>query len=227
MMNLLVEFPRSRQNSRAGASPRVSFADIAEVKSVECLPSQYKADLWFSQLELNYFKSNAAILRRKMISDSTTMMILNNFDAAAEVMRLLNVQDTSAYMGLERYLTLATFEETVFRRKGLVRAMRLEQKRQRSIGIYDPDALTSVSEAWSEWSRDRASLVGLLHASSWDVPLQTCWLAFNAVWDFWQNETPLWSDENHRAAYGDACVHSNALNTETRVYIAMNLYAVN
>ena len=75
----------------------------------------------------------------------------------------MNIQD-SAFMGLEYNLSDTARQETMHRRETIRRAVLSEQRRQRHVGIYDPDEMASISEAESTLSRRRAGIIGLLHA---------------------------------------------------------------
>ena len=76
----------------------------------------------------------------------------------------LHVKDTSAFLGLENYLTKNTFKEIRRRRKAVPVAVLSEQYRQDRLGINDPDALASASQAASDVSTRRARIIGMMHA---------------------------------------------------------------
>eukprot|EP00579_Thalassiosira_antarctica_P021681 CAMPEP_0201972422 /NCGR_PEP_ID=MMETSP0904-20121228/41665_1 /ASSEMBLY_ACC=CAM_ASM_000553 /TAXON_ID=420261 /ORGANISM="Thalassiosira antarctica, Strain CCMP982" /LENGTH=87 /DNA_ID=CAMNT_0048522251 /DNA_START=357 /DNA_END=620 /DNA_ORIENTATION=- len=76
----------------------------------------------------------------------------------------MNIQDTSAFMGLEKYMSKKTKKEIVYKREALYRTVHSEQQRQFEADIYDPDAMAKISQGWSDWSRKRAEIIGLIHA---------------------------------------------------------------
>ena len=77
----------------------------------------------------------------------------------------LSAKDSSDFMGLEKCLTKESLRQIIFRRRGIVDAVLREQHRQLGIGTYDASMFALVSEEWSGWSRERARILGLLHAS--------------------------------------------------------------
>ena len=74
-----------------------------------------------------------------------------------------NIQETSAFMGLENHLSKDTIQEKRHRIGATLRAVILEQQRQLDIGIDDPEAISIISQALSDKSRLRARMIGLLH----------------------------------------------------------------
>ena len=68
----------------------------------------------------------------------------------------LHRQETSAFLGLEDYLSKNTSQEIRRRRKAITSAVLSEQRRQYRFGINDPDALAYASRAVSELSSRRA-----------------------------------------------------------------------
>mmetsp|Transcript_26599 Transcript_26599/g.45406 ORF Transcript_26599/g.45406 Transcript_26599/m.45406 type:complete len:133 (+) Transcript_26599:189-587(+) len=120
---------------------------------VENLAVKYKNSLWFSSQEINTFKYRAGTMAKKLSLSNTTI------DQYAELI----INDTSAFMGLESYLTKDLYQEIWRRRKSILWAIKLEQQRQWDIGIDDPDSLAIVSRALSEKAVQRASMIGILH----------------------------------------------------------------
>ena len=153
-MDLIVDFPQYHSH-RNTPSPRVSFADHVEINIIENLSLKYKDDVWFTQREIKSFTYQTIMTLRSMSS------ILNMTVAQYAEM---NVHDTSAFMGLENYLSKDTTQEIGHRREEIRRAILLEQQRQLDIGIDDPEAISIISEALSVKSRLRARMIGLLHA---------------------------------------------------------------
>eukprot|EP00581_Thalassiosira_minuscula_P004385 CAMPEP_0183736506 /NCGR_PEP_ID=MMETSP0737-20130205/49455_1 /TAXON_ID=385413 /ORGANISM="Thalassiosira miniscula, Strain CCMP1093" /LENGTH=81 /DNA_ID=CAMNT_0025970519 /DNA_START=347 /DNA_END=592 /DNA_ORIENTATION=+ len=76
----------------------------------------------------------------------------------------MNVEDTSAFMGLENLLSREIYEEVLDNRRIVKIAVCHEQKRQMEAKTYDPNVLSLVSQSFSEWSRKRARIIGLIHA---------------------------------------------------------------
>mmetsp|Transcript_26215 Transcript_26215/g.44708 ORF Transcript_26215/g.44708 Transcript_26215/m.44708 type:complete len:155 (+) Transcript_26215:203-667(+) len=149
-MALIVDFPHCRS---APIKHRVTFADIGEVNIVEDLTIKHKREMWYSFEELDNIKDRTNMVRRKMLSSR-----LSTIECAE-----LNIQDTCTFVGLEAYLSHGTLQGIVRRRRGVLRAIILEQERQWENGIYDPDALSIISRALSEKAAQRARIIGLLH----------------------------------------------------------------
>ena len=153
-MNLIVDFPQCHSH-RNTPSPRVSFADNLEINIIENLSLKYKDDVWFTQREIKSFTYQTIMTLRSMSS------ILNMTVAQYAEM---NVHDTSAFMGLENYLSKDTTEKIRYRRDAIRKAVLLEQQRQLDLCIHDPEAISILSSQVSELSRKRAHIIGLLHA---------------------------------------------------------------
>lgn len=147
-MDLIVDFPHVQSNRR------VTFVETIDVKFVEDLSFEYKPELWFTHLELRCFQHRTKQLVAAIQSSNTMTMA-----SFAE----MNVEDTSAFMGLECYLTDAMPLKIASRRKAVVRAVMSEQERQRRACVYDPDEMAHVSLPVTELARKRASIIGLLH----------------------------------------------------------------
>mmetsp|Transcript_985 Transcript_985/g.1587 ORF Transcript_985/g.1587 Transcript_985/m.1587 type:complete len:166 (-) Transcript_985:68-565(-) len=151
-MDLIVDFPsrhRSSQHER-----RVTFTEQVKVKHVKNLSVEHKSDLWLTKEEIRCFQDDA---RRQIKA-------LQSSDMSVVEYASRNAQDTSVFMGLERYFSPRLPEKILARRKAISRAVLCEQRRQRHGGIYDPDEIAGISEFESEYSRKRARIVGLLHS---------------------------------------------------------------
>ncbi len=122
---------------------------------VENLSLNYKTELWFSGSEMRLMKREAAMLLREISSHGISM---------AEYAEM-SVHDTSAFMGLETYLTESSARNIAQRRWAVWNAVLSEQRRQHMAGICDPVKMRSVSEAASGMSSTRAWIIGKLHAS--------------------------------------------------------------
>ena len=152
MENLLVDFPQKPRDSSPNA-PKVSFADHTQIVLIENLSYKYKAELWFTDSEMKSFKTQTVLL---LINIKTNMTMAQYAE--------MNVQDTSAFMGLEKFMSKKTPKEIVYKRGALYRTVHTEQQRQFEAGIYDPDVMAKISLGWSDWSRKRANIIGLIHA---------------------------------------------------------------
>lgn len=62
-------------------------------------------------------------------------------------------------------MTEVTAREIRHQRQKVRQAVLLEQQRQNCEGVYDPEAMSSISGAASEWGRVRARVIGKLHDS--------------------------------------------------------------
>lgn len=155
--DLIVDFPQGAR-VKSGASdmckPRVSFADDVDIHFVESLPAEYKDDMWFTRQEIRSFKNRTARLLKCLECANMTVA------QYAE----LNSQETSAFLGLEGYLSENTAREIRCRRMTICRAVLLEQLRQFDAGIFDPESIANIAMQISEISKMRAQIIGLLHA---------------------------------------------------------------
>lgn len=48
----------------------------------------------------------------------------------------------------------------------MANAVRVEQRRQDKLGVYDPASMTRVTEVISECSRQRSYVIGLIHTDN-------------------------------------------------------------
>ena len=76
----------------------------------------------------------------------------------------VELKDTSAFLGLESYLTKDAFRGIKHRKEAILVAVLSEQDRQYRSGIIDSDAMARVSQAVSDTSTRRAQLIGMIHA---------------------------------------------------------------
>lgn len=165
-MDLIVDFPRApctdsasplapQEEGPIAPSRRASFAKEAQVKFIENLAFDHKDALWFSRQEIEDIQRRTARMLRTLRAHGLTM----------EQYAMLNVQETSAFMGLENYLSNAA-AIGIRRRRSAVRAAVLrEQHRQDEMGILDFDAMSNASKAATQVALKRARIVALLHAS--------------------------------------------------------------
>ena len=166
MAALIVDFPQDhiRTPLQKKSSRSVSFDQEMEVKFVSNLSIHHKSDLWFSRRDYQLFKHDLAtagrlIRAKRTISEKDDYLNLLLQEAGEED------GDTVSFLGLERHLSDSTMENIVNARRRILGAIFVEQDHQMNEGFYDADALANVSEAESEWSRQRARVIGLLHAS--------------------------------------------------------------
>lgn len=153
-MTLIVDFPQRASPQQIKRRYNASFSETSRLKVVENLTCEYKSDLWYSEIEMNSFKYETALLLKKIKS----VMPMAQY---AE----LNVQSTSLFMGLENHLTEQGCQRVVQRRKAIWKAVLQEQERQRREGIsYDPESMSKVAQAESELSRTRAVIIGMIHS---------------------------------------------------------------
>ena len=123
------------------------------MKFIQNLSLKHRGDLWFSVDEMNSFRHQAALTVRT-ITSSMTMAQYAEF----------HVQDTSAFMGLESYLTQDTFRGIRYRKEAIIAAVLSEQRRQDRFDVYNSDALAHVSQEVSDVSARRAQIIGMIHA---------------------------------------------------------------
>ncbi len=161
-MNLIVDFPVSRNNSDIPDigyeidENRVRFSSHEQIWSVpSLLRSEFKDDLWFSRHQLDLFKQESINVLNKIKSEGQGNMIQYIMD---------NIEDSGYYMGLEPFLDVSMTRKVVLCRRKHTRAVLDEQKRQIDAGIYDVFEMERVSEAHSRSSRKRAMIIAKLHA---------------------------------------------------------------
>jgi hypothetical protein len=164
-MDLIVDFPQhrgssafhNRASSRRASSQRnraVSFQEQVDMKFIKNLScSKHRDDIWFSSDEMHSFRYQAARTVRA-ITSTMTMAQYAEF----------HVEDTSAFMGLESYLTKDALLGIAHRKEAIRVAVLSEQRRQYHSGINDPDALARVSQDVSDLSTKRAQIIGMIHA---------------------------------------------------------------
>lgn len=155
-MDLIVDFPQASPRTRhTKSASSVSFLDESAVYFVEDLSCRYRDVLWYSHEDVEYIKRRTA---RMLLALRTHGMTMAQY-------AMLNIEDTSAFMGLETYLTDAGTREIRRRRIAARAAVLNEQHRQDKLGIQDVDAMASVSGAASATCRERAQVIALLHIS--------------------------------------------------------------
>ena len=147
-MDLIVNFHQQQS--------RVSFATHKEVIIVENLTHEHKANLWYTDFELKSFRSDAAQLLLSITSSEMTV---------AQYAKL-HVNETSAFLGLENYLSQASIREVKMRRRAIVDAVLYEQERQHHSGNINVHKMSVVSQAVSGLSRRRARLIAMVHHSN-------------------------------------------------------------
>lgn len=135
---------------------RVSFHAEAEVNMIS-IHHNRKTDLWYSNYDMKCFKYDAALTVKTL--KAKRMLV-----TMEEYAELLHQGDTAIFLGLERHLLDSTAQNIVSSRQRLMRAILLEQDRQDSYGICDPDILANISKVESGFSRKRARIIGLIHA---------------------------------------------------------------
>ena len=150
-MDLIVDFPQNRISSSL-RKRRVSFQDELDVKFVQNLSHKHRDDIWFSADEMHSFRYQTALTVRA-ITSTMTMAEYAEF----------HVEDTSAFLGLESYLTKDALLGIRHRKEAIRVAVLSEQRRQYRSGINDPDALARVSQAASDLSTRRARIIGMIH----------------------------------------------------------------
>ena len=148
-MDLIVDFPQASPPNEK----RVSFIDTTEINFVENLSHKHKDDLWYCGHEMNTFKFETDRVLRTLRANKMTMV------QYAE----LHIQETHAFLGLESYMSVTAALEIKYQRQNIRRAVLSEQHRQLRADIYDPDAMTIVSRAASDWSCRRAKIIALIH----------------------------------------------------------------
>lgn len=188
MSDLIVDFPSNpifrgtnNSNKKTCSCYSVSFDSKAEVRYIENLTFEYKAELWFSKHDMQRFKYDAAIDVQTIRQVMNRQRCSEEGDDCYSYLDLLQQEtdndttannDTTSFLGLERHLSKSTVHNIVNGRRRLLNAIFAEQARQRRMVMmqgegyyYDADMLAYVSEVESDWSRQRAHVIGLLHAS--------------------------------------------------------------
>mmetsp|Transcript_21456 Transcript_21456/g.36849 ORF Transcript_21456/g.36849 Transcript_21456/m.36849 type:complete len:169 (+) Transcript_21456:105-611(+) len=157
-MELIVEFPQ-RHDPQHMQSPRVTFSDQSETYTVENLSFEYKDELWFSSQDMDNFK-----LQTANVMWGITHVLRKSMAQYAQE----NSNNTSAFLGLEGYLSKDATHQIKLRRKMIRKVVLLEQQRQAAAGVDDPEAIAYIAKQISESGRIRARVIGLLHAENRD-----------------------------------------------------------
>ena len=122
---------------------------------IKNLTYEHQDELWFSYDEIKSFKlETARILRAIMRANSMTM-------AQYAVM---NADDTSVFLGLEKYITADTpkkIRAATYNHKMMVL---YEQERQCVAGIHNAEELARVSQEASRWCWHRSQIIAQIHA---------------------------------------------------------------
>lgn len=155
-MDLIVDFPQDRTQSSAACADdhQVSFANEIDIRFVEDLSCKYKDELWFDHQDIKNFRVRPLLMLRALKAKNMTMVQF------AEI----NAHETSAFMGLENFLSEETTRQIKLHRRATYRAVLREQMRQGETGIHDAKVMASVSEEASLWARTRAEIIALMHA---------------------------------------------------------------
>lgn len=126
-----------------------------------CLVDKHdnKGDLFYSAQELD-------IIKLRSIHDSNNLIASNINGKHPVHIMLENIDNTSAYLGIECSLSKLTYIQRIQNRKAIVEAVLREQHRQLSLGIDDPIIIAKISRAQSAWARERARTIALLHSDS-------------------------------------------------------------
>ena len=95
---------------------------------------------------------------------SQTALLLHRLQATKMTLAERNIQDTSVFLGLEAHTSPCTPRTIRHHRAMVVRIVLDEQARQVEAGIDDVEANARLSVRASGWSRERARLIGLIHA---------------------------------------------------------------
>mmetsp|Transcript_22548 Transcript_22548/g.38638 ORF Transcript_22548/g.38638 Transcript_22548/m.38638 type:complete len:167 (+) Transcript_22548:48-548(+) len=157
-MDLIVDFPQAQRRSpHCMKSRRVNFANRSKTYIVKNLSLQYKNEMWFSSQDMDGFK----IQNLYMLWGVTSVLQVSVAQYAEETSHR-----TSTFMGLENYLSKDIMHQIKRRRKRILKAVLLEQRRQAAAGINDSDAMANVARRKSALGRKRARMIGLLHAEN-------------------------------------------------------------
>ncbi|KAL7549441.1 hypothetical protein ACHAWF_012710 [Thalassiosira exigua] len=143
-MSLLVDFP---QQPRSRFRPRVSFEHAPQMNFIQDLSVEHKEDLWFSHREMATFQ------RDYKVAMARNVLAFGRVESSDWV---VEVEDTSVFLGLESSLSKSRLKEIALRRRALCRAIMVEQERQRRLGVRDPEAFGRISAEETESSRERA-----------------------------------------------------------------------
>ena len=172
---LIVDFPGSSSDSSSSSlcdssapnTPCVSFAGSTQVKFVENLAIHHKQNLYLTESDIKAFmlEKNKHIKMIRVLQRFSGKK--SNSTLAKRAKRRIDKANTTP-MGLEYYVdTTTSMAEIVSLRDEHCNAVLDEQWRQhRKGGVRDPDAIANVSREASEWARERAHVIGTLHADS-------------------------------------------------------------
>jgi len=127
-------------------SKRVSFSEHSKLAVFEKFTYTHKSDLWYSDSDKESFKLESAHMIHTIKSHG---------------IEKLNSYDSIIYMGLEGNIFGSC---TAQLRKYVQTAVLHEQERQHKLNMNDPHRLAMISSIASEVSRQRAQLIGQIHA---------------------------------------------------------------
>jgi len=134
---------------------RVSFSKYSQMVILDNISYTPKviAKLWYSQTDIELFKLQYSYDMHHLLTTAT----INE----------LTCQDSVYFLGLEDCFRVHGCREGYSarqHRQDIYAAVLLEQHRQRSLGIDDPQAMADVSLKESDMPRRRAALIAMMHA---------------------------------------------------------------
>ena len=138
--------PTEQVSKTKSKGKRVSFSENSKLAVFEKFTYTNKSDLWYSDTDKESFKLESAHMIHTIKSHS---------------IEKLNSYDSIVYMGLEGHIFGSCTSQL---RKYVQTAVLHEQERQHKLNIDDPHRLAMVSLIASDVSRQRALLIGQIHA---------------------------------------------------------------
>lgn len=172
MTDLIVDFPqRQRDDQRRGRrrSAGVQFAPESEILIYARHPEADPRRMWYTAEEYASFRTAARrdvrnvrgqLLEVQSSSDGGGTTAGGRSDPT-DALRIL---DVSAMIGIENLLSPAIVWKMKAARVQCRRAVLDEQERQDGEGECDPDLLAAAAGRCTEWSKQRARMVGLLQS---------------------------------------------------------------
>lgn len=140
------QLPTEQVSNTNTKSKRVSFSEHSKLALFEKHTYTHKSDLWYSDSDKESFKLESAHMIHTIKSHGIEQ---------------LNSYDSIVYMGLESHIFGSC---TAQLRKYVQTAVLHEQDRQNKLNIVDSQRLAMVSGIASDVSRQRAQLIGQIHA---------------------------------------------------------------
>ena len=168
-MKLIVDFPqrdydigpprrrRRSNNFHQGQEKRVTFGNDVQEYPI----ARITEDIWFPGHEIKSTKRRVVDLLRSLNKEGMTLAQYAGWCVRSG-------EDTSNFMGLEQHFSLETSRQIRLRRKQVVAAVMMEQRRQNDEGIYDPDEMAFVSYDITERDQKRSFVIGLVHTDNRD-----------------------------------------------------------